>query len=550
MSHSIRSSVPPAAGTSNMGSFNEPLRGRSPQGGPATAPPPFQKLVIVGGGSAGWMAAMILGNALLGRGVEITVLESPAVGIIGVGEGSTPWLRGFFDDMGIEESEWMPACNATYKCGITFDKWSTKPGFESYFHPFACVLDNLTMGSFVHNVDARVRGVDVHAHPNRFFLSSRLADQGLAPKPNANFPFDIWHGYHFDSVLLGQFLHGKAVARGVRYTQCHVSAVNLGENGDIVSVTTREGETIEADFFVDCTGFAGILVQQAMQVPFVSFADNLFNDAAIAIPTPIGERIPSQTLSTALKHGWAWKIPLTSRYGNGYVYSSDFVSADAAEHELRVSLGLLDSPVEARHLKMKIGRVTRHWNRNCLAVGLSQGFIEPLEATALLFIQRTATSFVEHVDRGDLSEAAQAAFNQKINAHFEGTRDYIVTHYKTNSRTDTEYWRANAHNANLSDPLQGLLRLWMSGRGIAPEVGSQKLGAGYPIFSWYSIMAGMGIFPDAQDLRTATARESCYDMAEIDNLIERSGLNFRAHREVLGAIPGRPVQKPPQYYFW
>src|SRR5262249_38966856 len=159
-------------------------------------------------------------------------------------------------------------------------------------------------------------------------------------------------------------------------------------------------------------------------------------------------------------------IPLTSRFGNGYVYSSSFCTADQAERELREHLGLLDADVEARHLKMRIGRVTKHWNKNCLAVGLSQGFIEPLEATAALFIQQTAAAFAEYLARGDVSEAAHDAFNARVNEHFEGTRDYIVTHYKTNSRTDTEYWRANAANLNLSDPLKRLLNLWVSGNAI------------------------------------------------------------------------------------
>src|SRR5213075_3289344 len=182
------------------------------------------------------MTAMMLADALLPKGIEIEVLESPIVGIIGVGEGSTPWLRGFFDALGIEESEWMPACHATYKCGITFDRWSTRPGFESYFHPFASMLDNLTMTQFVHNAQARVNGIDVHAHPNRFFIASYLAEQRKAPKPARHFPFDVWYGYHFDAVLLGQYLHRKAVERGVAYKSCHVADVVMKENGDIAAV--------------------------------------------------------------------------------------------------------------------------------------------------------------------------------------------------------------------------------------------------------------------------------------------------------------------------
>src|SRR5882672_4672760 len=309
----------------------------------SSAPPAVRKIVIIGGGSAGWMTALIFARSLLHKGVEITVVESPTVGIIGVGEGSTPWLRGFFDSLGIEEAEWMPACNATYKCGITFDGWSTKPGFTSYFHPFASMLDNLTMTQFVHNVQARVRGADVYAHPNRFFIASKLAEKHCAPIPAEEFPFDVWYGYHFDAVLLGRYLHRKALERGVRYRSCHVTHATLDERGNIASVATREGETIAADVFVDCTGFAAFLIEKTLKTPFVSFADNLFNDAAVALPSPIDAKIPSQTTATAFKHGWAWKIPLTNRYGNGYVYSTKFCSPETAETELRERLGLLEA---------------------------------------------------------------------------------------------------------------------------------------------------------------------------------------------------------------
>jgi len=516
----------------------------------SAAPAPVKRIVIVGGGTAGWMSALILARAMIPKGVTIELLESPSVGIIGVGEGSTPWLRGFFDGLGIEESEWMPACDATYKCGITFEGWSTRPGFESYFHPFASMLDNLTMTQFVHNCEARVNGANVHAHPNRFFIASRLAERHLAPKPANNFPFDIWHGYHFDAVLLGQFMQKKAVERGVRYRPCHLTHASLAPDGAIAAVHTADGESITADLFVDCTGFAGVLIDKTLKTPFVSFSSNLFNDAAVALPSPIGESIPSETVSTALRNGWAWRIPLTSRFGNGYVYSSSFCSADQAETELRERLGLLDADVPARHLKMKIGRVTKHWNKNCVAVGLSQGFIEPLEATALLFIQQTASFLLEHLERGDLTDAAREQFNKRVNDNFEGTRDYIVTHFKTNSRTDTEYWRANAANLNISDPLKQLFNIWMAGKSIAPGVRTQAIGSGYPVFSWYSIMAGMGIFPDTNQLRPPTAAEAKYNLAEIDNLLERSAEHYRPHRDVLREIPPRGTDETLHVYFW
>jgi hypothetical protein len=412
------------------------------------------------------------------------------------------------------------------------------------------MLDNLTMTQFIHNVEARIHGADVHAHPDRFFIAARLAAELRAPKAGESFPFDVWLGYHFDATSLGQFLHKKALERGVRYKSCHVTHANLNPEGLIASVSTRDGETIAAALFVDCTGFAGLIIDKALKTPFVSFASNLFNDAAVAMPTPIEGPIPSETVSTAMKYGWAWKIPLTNRYGNGYVYSTQFCSPDAAEIELRERLGLLDADVEARHLRMKMGRVTKHWNRNCVAIGLAQGFIEPLEATALLFIQQTATTFLEFLERGDLSEAAHDRFNAGVNEHFEGTRDYIVTHFKTNTRTDTEYWRANSANLNLSDDLKKLYSAWMGGKSIAPGVTQQVIGKGYPVFSWYAIMAGMGIFPDPQNLRAPTTAELRYSMPEIDNLIARSSANYPDHRAALERIAPRRTDPALQIYFW
>lgn len=514
------------------------------------AEPPVRHVCVVGGGTAGWMTALLLSNTAYGRRLQVTVVESPQVGTIGVGEGSTPWLRGFFEGLGIEEAEWMPACNATYKTGITFDGWSTRPGFESYFHPFGSMLDNLTMTQFVQNVHARLAGADVHAHPNRFFLAHRLAVTARAPKPQHSFPFDVWYGYHFDAGLLGAFLQRKALERGVRHVPRHVVSVRQDGNGDISSLQLDGDEALAADFFVDCSGFASLLIGKTLATPFVPFTDNLFNDAAVALPTPLHGPIMAQTVSTALRHGWAWKIPLTGRYGNGYVYSTAHCTPDQAESELRAHLGLLDSDVPARHLKMRVGRVTASWNRNCVANGLAQGFIEPLEATALLFVQRTATMLVAALEHGDLGATARQRFNDRVNAQFEATRDYIVTHYRTNSRTDTEYWRANAANPHLSDALASLLRTWMGRKPLVPGLRKREFGHAYPIVSWYCLLAGMGIFPDAGDLRPPTPKEAQHTLAGLDNLIERSALNYPDHRATLQAIPPRVREETLQLYLW
>ena len=490
-------------------------------------------ILILGGGSAGWMTAMIMARAWAKKNIRITLLESAEVGTIGVGEGSTPALKNFFDKMGIAETEWMPECNATYKCGITFADWSTRPGFNKYYHPFPSVVDSHTLPIFIHQAQQRLAGMDVDAHPNRFFLSHHLAEKSLAPKAHYHFPFDTQYGYHFDAALLGRFLRKKATEMGVVHRELHVKDVIQDDAGNLQQLVADTGEIVTADFFVDASGFSGLLIQKTLQTPFVSYSRQLFNDAAVAIPSAITEKIPTQTRATALRHGWAWQIPLTNRFGNGYVYSSAFCSADDAERELREHLGLSDNDIPVRHLKMKVGRVTQHWHKNCLAVGLAQGFIEPLEATALFLIQQTVAIFVELFQQGDFTDRLQHAFNERINNQFDGTRDYIVTHYKTSSRQDTEYWRANTANPDdVSDSLRDLYRCWKRGGNLAAEIQRQDIAKYYPASSWYCIFAGMGIFPPVQ--RAADA--SAYDLQQLDDFLTRCALNYDDHRTVLAQL--------------
>ncbi len=489
-----------------------------------------KKILIVGGGTAGWMAANLIASRW--ADVEICLLESPDIGIIGVGEGSTPQLKVFFDAIGVAEAEWMPFCNATYKNGISFLNWSFIPGFEKYFHPFPSQTDSFTTPVFFNSIRERIQGNNADVHPDNYFLAAYLAKENLGPIPAESFPFDVAYGYHFDSTLLGQFLAEKAAQKNVKRVQGTLTEVILDANGELSSVRLDDNSFLSADFFIDCSGFKSLLLQGALKVTFQSFKENLFNTAAVVMPSPITETLPPETTATALSNGWAWKIPLTNRFGNGYVYSTDYISSDQAEIELRQHLGALESEVNARHLNMKIGRVDRHWEKNCVAVGLSQGFIEPLEATALHLVYETITRFIKFYEKGSYSNQFVVNFNNEINTKFDGVRDYIVCHYKVNQRKDTDYWRDNAANQVLPEKLRKILALWKEGENFVKDMHAYGLEGSYQAESWACLLAGYGVFPTLTG-RSATQYKSRHDMAKLSDFIRRCALNFKKHNELI-----------------
>ena len=492
-------------------------------------PAAASRIVILGGGTAGWMAANLFAAAW--PAARVTVIESPDIGIIGVGEGSTPQLKAFFDRLGIAEAEWMPACNATYKNGIAFHGWSEAPGFESYFHPFPSTLDLHTVPAFFDATRRRRHGQDVWAHPDRFFLPARLAAERLAPIAPETFPLGPSYGYHFDAHLVGAFLRDHAVKRGVVHLERRIVDVAV-TNGEVTHLIAEDGETIGGDLFVDSSGFRSVIHQAALGVPFVSFAKNLFNDSAVVMPTPADPTgTASATRATALRNGWAWDIPLTSRTGNGYVYASRYCSQDEAEAELRAHLGVGDDGT-ARHLAMKVGRVTQTWAGNSLAVGLSQGFIEPLEATALHIVQATVEGFIQAWEAGSFTSANRDAFNARIAARYDGICDYIVCHYRMNRRTDTVYWRDNATNDRLSDSLKAIITCWFTGGDLPAEISAQGIAGYYAASSWHCLLAGYGAYPGRAPLPPGPGAA---DMVGIDDFIRRAALNFGDHRAALAA---------------
>jgi tryptophan 6-halogenase len=500
---------------------------------------PF-RIVILGGGTAGWMAANLIAQRWRDRAVTVTVIESPEIGIIGVGEGSTPQLKAMFDTLGIGEAEWMPACNATYKNGISFHGWSARPGFECYFHPFQTNLDSHTANHFYFHSRARRTGRNVWAHPDRFFISARLAAERRAPIAPSNFPFEISYGYHFDATLVGFFLRDHAVSKfGVTHLLGTVREVMLDDRGDVDALLTDDNERIEGDFFIDASGFRSTILQGALAEPFEPFASNLFNDSAIAMPTPSDPGVTAcETRATALDAGWVWKIPLMNRTGNGYVYSSAFMTADEAETELRTHLGMLASDTPARHLKMNVGQVRRSWVKNCLAIGLAQGFVEPLEATALHIVQATVEGFMEAFESGNFTDQEAAPFNTKIANRYEGIRDYIVAHYRMNGRTDTEYWRANAANQHLSESLKAIMTCWFTGGDLKAEIAEQDISKYYPALSWHCLLGGYGNYPEDAKMKPPEAGLAVADMAKVDAFVAGCAQNFPFHDDALFQLKG------------
>ncbi len=492
------------------------------------------KIVILGGGTAGWMAANLFVKKWRPQQAEITLIESPDIGIVGVGEGSTPTLKRFFEMIDVSESDWMPRCNATYKVNIRFAGWSPQSGIASYSHPFVSQVDTLVKKAFVVNCLTRRLGLDVHTQPDDFFINGVLAQQQRGPQAPDNFPFVMDYGYHFDSGLLGEYLSEVAVSRGVQHIQTSIVDVEKNNNGEIAALRNENGERFAADFFVDCTGFACVLMQKTLGVDFRSYKANLFNDSAVVMATPATDALPVETVSFALSNGWCWKIPLTSRFGNGYVYSSDFISDDAAETELREFLGTLDSEVEARHLKMRVGQLGKHWEKNCIGLGLSQGFIEPLEATALLLVQVAAELFIGDYEKGDFSAEHRDEYNRKVHDRFERVRDYIVAHYKLNSRDDSEYWRANRDNMELSDSLRHILDVWYRRGDLTKEIQRQKLESHFGTMSWHCLLAGYGAFPPLAPGQPD--RGDLYDESNVQHLLSGCALNFGSHKENLAAL--------------
>jgi tryptophan 6-halogenase len=463
---------------------------------------PARSILIVGGGTAGWTAAAALARRLGGE-AQVTLVESRETRPIAVGEASLSVMQDFFAYLGIPEEDWMPRCEATYKLGIRFVDWTA----QAWDFPFYSASDEERLSRLGAPLDALsrfflARRRDEPSFPSfdRCFLLSHLFDALDARECPAVLADgeSLKYGYHFDTLRLGECLGQWSRDHGVRHLYDDVVGVHQDEAGHLRSVTTRSSGELMADLFVDCTGFASLLLGQALAEPFIPFTGSLLCDAAVVLSVPLAgpeERLSPFTTVTALSSGWSWHIPLRHRHAHGYVYSSAFLSPAQAEEELRRHLAALYAGRgcgrEARHLRFKTGRRRNAWVANCAGVGLSSGFIEPLEATAIGLIQYGAVALAEAVASGATPERI-AAYNATLSRLYTGVLSFVTLHYCTAAREDSPFWRRNRNELELPPELQTYLGEWRR-RG---EITSFESGFVFGRWSWHCILNGMGCLPE------------------------------------------------------
>ena len=430
-------------------------------------------VVIVGGGSAGWLTAGIIAarhNPLDegGQGARVILLESPDVANLGVGEGTWPTMRDTLRQIGISEVDFLRSCDVSFKQGSQFIDWQRGEG-ESYYHPFVPPAGYGSANLAAHWLDRRgdINFVDAVCP------QGKVCDLGLAPKTpqTPEYAFGLNYGYHLNAGKFVELLKCHCVEKlGVDYQLGHVDQVLSAENGDIAALCLSNGEKMSGDLFVDCTGFAALLIGKHYQVPFVSQRDCLFNDTALAVQVNHASEdtpIASCTKSTAQSSGWIWDIALPTRRGIGYVFSSQHLSLEKAEDELQRYLdadpALAKDAPSPRKITFQPGHRQTFWHKNCVAVGVSAGFVEPLEASALVLIEKSAEFLSNNLpqDRKAMTVVAKR-FNEIVGKYWVDIIDFLKLHYVLSERTDSDYWQDHSLIETMPDSLCDSLELWRS----------------------------------------------------------------------------------------
>ncbi|HYL01411.1 MAG TPA: tryptophan halogenase family protein [Steroidobacteraceae bacterium] len=456
-----------------------------------TSGEPLRSVVIVGGGSSGWMTAAALTKSF-GRRLEVTLVESEEIGIIGVGESTVPHLRDFNRLLEIAEVDFVRGTKGTFKLGIQFNDWR-RVG-DSYMHGFGTIGRSLGLLDF-HQYWLKARKLGLAKDIGHYSINTLAAPQGRFLVPPADAPAntplaDIVYAYQFDAALYARYLRSYAEGRGARRVEGKVVEVKQnGASGFVESIRLENGTTVAGDLFIDCTGFRALLIGGTLGAPFEDWTHWLPLDRAIAVPCEKVAPPTPYTRVTARATGWQWRIPLQHRTGNGHVYSSRFVSDDEA---LAVLLKNLDGKPLAdasRPIRFAAGKRTRMWDKNVVAIGLAGGFLEPLESTAIFLIQSGIFRLVQLFPRRDFDPVLAQTYNSQAQFEFERIRDFLILHYCATERGDSELWRY-CRNMSIPDSLREYIALFAdAGRFYRNHT---EL---FAATSWVQVMLGQGITP-------------------------------------------------------
>jgi tryptophan 7-halogenase len=463
-----------------------------------------RNIVIVGGGTAGWMAAAAL-SRFLGDGYSIKLIESDDIGTVGVGEATIPQIRLFNAGLGIDEAEFVCATQGSFKLGIEFVDW-LRPG-ERYIHAFGGIGRGLGLLPFHHYWLRHLAEGGTHslwdfsptaiaAEQNRF---APVEDQPGRP------PSGVAYAYHFDAGLYAALLRRYAEARGVERIEGQiVDTVLHGETGDIAAVQLAAGTAVEGDFFVDCSGFRGLLIEQALSSGYDEWSHWLPVNRALAVPCASVEPLTPYTRSTAREAGWQWRIPLQHRIGNGYVYSSDHIDDECATETLLANLDG-EALAEPRQLRFITGKRREVWKKNCVALGLASGFLEPLESTSIHLVQSCIARLLSFFPSNGIDAADIAEFNRQTDFEFTSIRDFIILHYRANQR-EGELWQ-RCRDMVIPDSLQHKIDLFEANGRIVRF--NEEL---FTELGWLQVMWGQGLRPRgyhplADQLATAQLNE-------------------------------------------
>ncbi len=492
------------------------------------------RIVIAGGGTAGWMAAATFAR-FLEVGFEIDLIESEEIGTVGVGEATIPQIRLFNDALGLDEDAFLRATQGTYKLGIEFVDW-LKPG-HCYMHAFGAVGRDVGLLPF-HQYWLRARTLGIAGDLAAYSLNNQaaLADRmQRGPARTARVLPDMPSAFHFDAGLYARHLRRYSETRGVNRIEGRIVRVDQGETGDVSALVLEDGTTHAADLYIDCTGFRGLLIEQTLKTGYDDWTHWLPCDRAIAVPSARSSAFTPYTRSTANSAGWQWRIPLQHRTGNGIVYSSAHMSEDEATATLLA--GLDGEPLaDPRPIAFRTGKRRRMWNRNVVALGLAGGFMEPLESTSIHLIQSAIARLMTLLPGTTIADADRAEFNRQSDFEYERIRDFIILHYHAQDRTEP-FWRM-CREMQIPDTLAAKIALWRGNGHITRE--HEEL---FTEVGWLQVFAGQGVMPAGHhplaDAIPAADLEEFMDT--IDKLNAREVAQMPSHADFVARHCAAPV---------